>query len=226
MSIRLTSSGLSFYTGYPGVRGEGERRFSFAHRDSGPGMAVRNIVDTTPEFSGYFSAVNVYVDTVDTIYIREDLLDQDNAVVLFSEAGIYLSPGDGIAVSPAVGDVRAAMKYDGGALTYLRDFYGSRLSFYSPLQDNLELASGLEMKSGGFIANITERNVYVTRFDGLKLLKVSEAYPYDTGADLVFYLYKLVEAAGMKNPPVYIYGPGARDNYKVLKRYFGRTSCV
>lgn len=208
------------------MRGEGERRFSFAHRDSGPGMAVRNIIDTTPEFSGYFSEVRVYVDTADSIFMRADLLGQDNAVVLMSEAGIYLSPGDGVAVSPAVGDVRSAMKYDAGALTYLRDFYGSRLSFYSPMQQNLEFAYGDGVRGGGVVANLTERNIYITRFDTQQLLQSSEVYPYDTGADIVFYLHKLVESAELRHPRIWMMGPGAKENFRAVRKYFRKASCV
>lgn len=227
LSIRLTSSGLSFYAGASGqYSGEGERRFSFAQRETGPAMAVRNILDTTPELSGYFSAVNVFIDTMDTVYVPDGILTGDNAVAFLSDAGVCLTPGDGVAISPAVGEVRAAMKYEAGVLKYLRDFYGAKLSFYSPLQENLRLSGKVDASRGGFVVNITERNIYITRFGDSGRLLVSEVYPYDTDADIVFYLYHLVDAAGVRNPRIRVFGPGAKAHCKVIKKYFSCTSCV
>jgi len=225
LSIRLTSSGLSFYVSTArSARGE-ERYFSFAGRDAGPGMAVRNIIDSTPELSGYFTSVNVFIDTADTVYAPSEVLRTDNAAAFLNGLGLYIPPEGGVAVSPAVGDVRAAMRYDARALSFLSDYYGAKLSFYSPLQENLELA-GRAGNPEGFIANITERNIYIVRFDKEKRLLLSEVYPYYTDADIVFYLHKLGEDSGLRNPKIRIFGPGSGAAYKILRKYFRGVLCV
>lgn len=224
LSIRLAPGGLSFTVGTgENPRGGEWKRFPFAGR--GAEAAVRNIIDTTPDLSGYFGAVDVYVDTADTIFESAERLSGDTALELFAVAGINLAPGEGIAVSPEEDGIRAAMKYDAGALGYLREFYGSRLAFHSPLSLNMEAAQASDMPPGGIVANITERNLYVTRFSTEKELLDRAVFPYDTAADLLYYIDRLADTAELKNPYLLIFGPRAKDNYKALKKYFGRTSC-
>ena len=227
LSIRLTSSGLSFYVSTPGCpRSDGERRIPFARRDTGITAAVRGIVESTPELSGYFSAVNIFIDTPDTVYAPAEVLRADNVGAFLTASGIYIPHGSGVAVSPVVADLRAAMRYDSGSLAFLRDYYGARVSFYSPLQENLELAAKKGFNYDGFIVNLTERNMYITRFDGNGNLLLSEVYPHDTEADIVYYLYKLTEATGTKNIRIRLFGPESEVACKVLGRYFKGVSCV
>ena len=206
--------------------GDGERRIPFARRDTGITTAVRTIVESTPELSGYFSSVNIFIDTPDTVYAPAEVLRADNVAAFLTASGVYLPQGSGVAVSPPVADLRAAMKYDSGALAFLRDYYGTRISFYSPLQENLELVEKKNLSAEGFIVNITERNLYVTRFDSNGNLLLSEVYPHDTDADIVYYICKLTGSTSTKGLRVRLLGPGAEEACKVLNRYFKGVSCV
>lgn len=205
-------------------RAGGERRIPFARRDTGVAAAVRAVIESTPDLSGYFSAVRIFIDTPDTVYAPAEELRPDNVAEFLTASGVYLPKGMGVALSPAVGGLRAAVKYDSGALAFLRDYYGARVSFYSPLQENLELAEKKGFPVEGFIVNVTERNIYVTRFDECGNLLLSEVYPHDTDADFVYYLYKLTE--GSDKISIRLLGPEAGAVYPVARGYFKGVACV
>lgn len=233
LSIRLSPDGLSFSVISPSGKDGGEVRIELDHSAGSMTDAVGVILESREEFSEGYSSVQIFLDTVDTVYVPAEVVDegQEPSVVWLNRAGVYPTETQKIIVSPAVGEVCAVMAFDGGAIDRLKAKFGGRAAFFSPLQENIEMKGRLDMGGGCYIVNITEDNFYLTAFDAAGQLYIAEVYPYASGADIVYYLHRISGIApgdrkALRRLRIYLYGDCAPACVKTLRKYFRRAVCV
>jgi hypothetical protein len=221
LSIRLAPDGLYFSVISPSGNATGENRIQFDRSGDSAAEALERILESREEFSDDFVSVQIFLDTIDTVYVPAEAVDgfgsvsgavsgdgegadpvSASGVVSFSgedwlkSVGICPAKSEKVIVSPAVADLCAVMAFDGKSIKALKARFGGRAAFFSPLQENIEMKDRLDMSGGACMVNLTESNFYITVFDGGGQLRVAEVYPCKSDADIVYYLHRLVAESG------------------------------
>lgn len=227
LSIRLNPGGLYFSVAdFPAAEYAEGRCISFGKNNESQEESVRRVIEANEIMRADYAEVRVSLDTADTVFIPSEIIRGRNAAEVLSGMGIAPRRGSGVTVAGGMGDMAAMIEYDAATMYYLRSCYDTSMVFYSPLRDNLQQARKLSFPKGGFIANITGRNIYLTRFDEDKSLLIAEVYPCAGDADVVYYLHHLIKDSEIKDPVVYLMGPVASQACKTVKKYFRKVLCV
>jgi hypothetical protein len=131
-------------------------------------------------------------------------------------------------ISPAVSNMCAVMAFDGKTINLMKNKFGDKAAFFSPLQENMAISDRLNMSAGGCIVNLTESNFYITAFGDGGKLQIAEVYPCQSAADAVYYLHSIIEGAGGSDADarIYLYGSRAEDSIRTIRKYFGGALCV
>ncbi len=230
LSIRLSSDGLSFSVISP-TGGTEENNISFGHNQASAADALKRVMESHEEFSKEFSSVQIFLDTAYTVYVPAEVVDADpgSGETWLNSAGIYTDKSDRVIISSAVGDVCAVMVFDCGVIDCLKAKFGDKAVFFSPLQENIEMKGRFDTGGGGaYIVNLTGKNLYITSFDDTGGLSIAEVYPYNSDADIVYYLHKLSGGGKevCRHLRIYVYGDYASVSIRSIKKYFRGAVCV
>lgn len=219
LSVRLACDGLSVSVITPSGC-KGGHFFAYSDDKKPVWESVWEILEKEGVLSAAYSSIQLFLDTTDTVFVPEEALTPDNAGDFLRDAGIAIPRDKTVVVSPSVDGLCAVMCFDTGVVTYFNGHFGDTLAWFSPLQENLEIRKRVNLAAGGYILNLTEKNVYISEFGSSGRLAVAEVYPYGTDADIVYYLHRLTAGRKVLKLPVYLTGSRAEQNFRLLKKYF------
>lgn len=223
LSIRLNEHGL-YFSVLPVSGSKGESHYALPTDAKLRAAAVKKIFEIQPELSGEFKAVQILLDTPDTVFVPEEALLKSTPESFLNEAGIFTGADKTSVTSPATHRLCAVMNFDSEVLSYITERFGDKTVWFSPLQENIEVKERVVLKDGGYIVNLTEKNMYVTSFNSKGDLLVAEVLPYQSDADIVYYLSKLTEYSAAEKERIYLYGNNAKQYYKIVRKYFKGVS--
>lgn len=227
LSIRLWRGGFSFYIA------------SDAHRSA---VALTRVVtdcctvasvmeDAMAEFalkSGLsdYDAVQVFVDTADTIFVPAELMDGADISELLESAGIVISSDKVIVVTDSVEGISAAAVFDSEPIELLQVLFKGRLRFFSPVHELLAAGRMLTKRKDVMTLYPTSENIYMVQYDENSSIVLAEVYPCCGEADAIYYCSELISPQRAPKIRLCIYGERAPRYVSAVKKYFRKTDIL
>ena len=161
--------------------------------------------------------VEFEVVTLKTILVPTEVFEAENAEKYLAVAGVPCS-ADEEAVCITDGWRTAVMAVSTECLAAIDETFGARAVFISPLLHRHDV-SGYKLH----IRTIGEVSCFKLYADST--LRFAEILPTAGADDVLYYVQGLDAQYGLKAYHIYIYGDGAEETSKVLKRYFKGVRC-
>lgn len=223
LSIRLRQGGLSFYA--PAGEGCEERseevRFLPQEERSARLAAA---FETFAAAYGTYDRLRIFVDTADTVFVPEAVVDSCSPETWLARMGVALSQRQTVVVTKAYDGVCALFPLEAEIVSRFEEMPGMRAEWYSPMQESMAAFRRSTVSGACFVVYPTQENVYVSRYDAAEELALAEVYPLRGEADMVYYLSELAEDD--RTATICLYGDRPVKYRPVLKRYFGRVTVI
>lgn len=148
---------------------------------------------------------------------------------LLSDAGVPVAEGDGVVTVSNDSPVAYALCIEAeqyGRLVGLAEKSGAELRFTTPLSAVVARAVVGSRHDKCVVLSRTNGTLYVAYTEGRRLL-YAEALPLTDNADedMLYVMAVLNGDFDLRRADIIIIGMGAKEYYKVLRRYFRRCKC-
>lgn len=225
LSIRLWRGGLSFYM--PLATRAGALCVSRVVADAEAFVQTMEnaLTEIAVESAGVeYDSVQVFIDTADTVFIPQELVDRADMKELLVEAGIKTGLDSAIVVSDPLEGLVAVSAICREYVKALQDRFRGKLRFFSPIHELLSAFHMSGLKKDIIALYPTESNVYVLQYNESDALVVAEAYPCCTEADAIYYCSQLTSNDKANKVRIVVYGERALRFISTVKKYYRKTS--
>ncbi len=155
--------------------------------------------------------------TARTLLVPKEFFDEGRAGELLAAAGMAALPGERVVHSDSQQQVVAVMAAAEDALHAVRERFGDRVRYTTPLLD------ALQAKAPTVWMHYAAGLLYIKVYDGK--LRFAEVIPAPDEADLLYFLERLGNEFPLKDFTLDICGGDARMLKRKLNGYFKRIVC-
>lgn len=215
LSIRLSRKGLSFWINY------GNEKYFDYHKTLPPDENLRRGLTYTRKKAGKkITNTRIYLDTLKTVLIPDELFDPEMTRDCFGINGITLAANDRLIVSDFAdgnGKIKIVTAVDGAWVDIIDEIFKERVELLSPF-----LINRCRKNAKDFTAiYLTPQNMYISVSEAVSgRIFFCEVLPYSSQTDIVYYITDLASRFDIQKGIVHIKGCRSRDTQRTLRKIF------